>query len=69
MGQMTTYHCWQAMTPEERLREGPALDDEVMERSVLATGVADVGGSTASTGDPKGGWGGRTLAIVGGWDR
>jgi hypothetical protein len=69
MGQMTTHHCWQAITPEETLRAGPALEDEVMDGSVAATGVTDVGECTVSAGEPKGGWGTGAFGIVGGWER
>ena len=63
-----THHCLQAMTPEEVLREGPALEDEATEASVFGCAIADVEGSKVSVGVVRGGWGTGAL-VVGGWDK
>lgn len=56
------------MTPEEVLREGPALEDEATEASVFGCAIADVEGSKVSVGVVRGGWGTGAL-VVGGWDK
>jgi len=61
-----THHCRQAMTPEEALRGGPALDDEATDASGFETAIADVEGSIMSAGEFKGGWGIGALVVGGG---
>lgn len=63
-----THHCLQAMTPEEVLRGGPALEDEAMEGSAFGCAIAEVEGSKMSVGVVRGGWGIGAL-VVGGWDK
>ena len=63
-----THHCRQAMTPEEVLRGGPALEDEATDASSFVRAIADVEVSIVSVGVLNGVWGIGAL-VVDGWDR
>jgi hypothetical protein len=61
-----THHCRQAMTPEEVLRGGPALDDEATDASALECAIADVEGSKVSVAVLRGVWGIGAVVVCGG---
>ena len=57
------------MTPEEVLREGPALDDEATDASAFEWAITDVEWSKVSVAVLNDAWGKGALVEGGGWDK